>query len=914
MGITGDWLRRWQAADDDVPAAAELPHRPRPLTAAGRRVDLSNPSPTLLRRKDWQAAAWGYRDTVPELRFVTGFIAYALGRLRVFPAVNQREGREPIPLQEGGTDGVSAATAAAARAAIARINLDVRGSSLLARLGENLEVAAEGYLLGEPDPDSPTGESWSVRSVTEISVTNDGRIRLIEPGARSTTGGGGRELDPDQVELLRVWRPHPQYYDWPDSELASALDTAEELRLIDRLMRASTRSRISSGQILYVPDEFSLSRPGGAPVQASVPGAAEDDDPFMDELVNSMIEPIQNEDAPEAVVPLLMRGPGLIQDKAAKDLLGAVPIPREDPAELNDRRDRKVAVLARALNIPPEVMTGLSVGNHWSSWLISADTVRNHIEPRAEVLCDSLTSAYLRPMLREMGCPPDEVERVVLWFDPAELVQNPNRGQDARDAHAAGTLSDEALVRHLGFADDERPKLNERLFRALESRAISDQQVPLMLALAGMEEDHPIMRAAVAAAKAGRAQRAPQIVNGAPTVDGGGGDPPSGEPPAEPGPPPAPAPINAAGPPRRRNTYRVVERACADLGRIDAQLITELLAHADATVGRAVERAANRARARAQRDPEMVAAFRDRPAVEVCAELGDRLGPYSEETDLTGSTDQLRELWLGAIQAAAEAIAEVVAAMLGVGARDEQLVSRLEAEARAAWPQLDQELRTLIRDVLAGRVAPRLDRGEAPAGPVPARMLRTALARAGGMPPESAGVAARGQRHLSGAGNALRGLATGEVVAEVVRSNGGAELGYEWQYYGIHRVPFLPHRELSGKRFASWTDDVLATEPQDRGWIGSHYSPGDHDGCLCGFFPIWAVPMDPDEPRAQADASALTERDSQVESRILMAEIDDLYPGRGTLPDGRTHAQAQRDLHEELVELRERHINARETP
>lgn len=931
MGITDGWVRR-RAQREEQPQPVPEPERLRPLTAAGRRVDLAHPGPELSRRKDWQSAAWGYRDTVPELRFTVGFISSCLGRLRVFPAANQPEGREPVALDEAGADGVSARTAACARDAIERVQLDSRGSSMLARLGENLEVAAEGYLLGEPDPTSPTGEKWSVRSVTELQVGNDGTIRLVEPGARTTANGSGsRELDARQVELLRIWRPHPQYYEWPDSEMASVLDTAEELRLIDRLMRAQTRSRISSGQLLYVPEELSLSRAGGSSVTSSLPGTADDDDPFMEEFTAGLLDPIGNEDSPEAVVPLVLRGPALIGDQPVKDLMGCIPIPREDPAELNARRDQKVAVLARALNIPPEVITGLSVGNHWSSWLISADTVRNHIEPRAEVLCDSITSAYLRPMLREMGCPADEVARVVLWFDPSELIQNPDRGKDARDAHSTGALSDEALMKHLGFGEDDRPKLHERLFRALEARSVSDQQVPLMMLLAGMSQDDPLVVAALDAAAAGRAQRAPQVVNGGRPARALPSGPPQGEPPADPG-PPSGDPVNASaavldrravpgrapGEPRaelvrRTDTYRVPENASRELARIDAQLLTELLANADATVGRAVERAAHRARARAQRDPQLSAAFRNRNAVEVCAELGARLDAFTEDSDLDDSTGPLRELWMRATAAAAEAIAAAVSDLMRAPA-DPELTARLASSARDAWPGLDQALRLLIRDVLTGRHLPRTDRGEASPGPVPPKLIRDALGAAGGRwegqrgtppPPARSGVRSGGM--------GLAMMATGSVVAEVVMDSGGASLGYEWQYFGVTRVPFWPHRELSGARFSGWTDPKLATRTEHRSWIGQYYSPGDHDGCLCGFFPIWAVPKDPDEPRAQADAAALTERDSQMEARILLAEQDDLHPGRGTLPDGRTHAQAARDLHEELVNLRLEHIENRES-
>src|SRR3954454_23376938 len=161
------------------------------MTAAGQRIDLSRPTPITNRRTEWQSASWDYRDTVPELQFVASFVRSSLGGLRGVPAERRPRGIGPQPLDRPENTGpakpgdkpeietsISAGTRDAPIAASGRLNLDQFGSTLLARLGENLEFAGEAYLLGE---DGDEGEEWSIKSVSEVQVSNT-TVRLVDPG------------------------------------------------------------------------------------------------------------------------------------------------------------------------------------------------------------------------------------------------------------------------------------------------------------------------------------------------------------------------------------------------------------------------------------------------------------------------------------------------------------------------------------------------------------------------------------------------------------------------------------------------------------------------------------------------------------------------------------------------------------
>lgn len=465
------------------------PTRPTPVVGAGARVNLHNPSLVHTKHPEWQTAAWDYRDSVPELRFAGEFIANSLGRLRMFVAEDRPRGEEPIPLadpatvpaQVAATQRVDDGTRAAAIAAFDRLNLGSRGNSLLGRLGENLEFAAECYLLGEIDEDGD--EEWTIRSVSEIQVTQGG-ARLIEP----QSGSASRDLNPDATDLLRLWTAHPRYMEWPDSPIAALLGTLEAMTLLEKRGRAHDRSRISSGKGLYVPDELSLARPGQAPVSAEIDGAAGDDDesdPFMEALTTLMTAPIGDESDPSAVVPLIIRGPAMAGDKPMADVLRTFDLHGEDPQKLDERYESAVLRLARGLNLPPERMKGLGNTTHWNANTITVDEVKTHIEPRAERMCDALTAAYLRPALKAMGVPPEQRRRVCLWFDASELVQNPNPEERAGKAHDAGIISDAAYRRELGFTDNDKPDNLEMLRRAVDRERLAPASVPVLLKILG---------------------------------------------------------------------------------------------------------------------------------------------------------------------------------------------------------------------------------------------------------------------------------------------------------------------------------------------------------------------------------------------------------------------------------------------
>lgn len=686
MGLLENFARTVAGPQPAPPPTA----KPKAMVAAGQRIDLSHPDLTFSRRSGWQDSAWSYRDTVPELQFVASFIRSSLGRLRVFPAERQPRGVSPQPLEAPPanndpaapgdrpvkpTSNIAQATRTAAIAACARLNLDQQGSTLLSRLGENLEFTGEAYLLGEQGDE---GEDWSIKSVSEVQIGNS-TVRLVEPGSNR----GARDLDPASCELLRCWNPHPRYGMWADSPIAALLETCEAMTLLSRRGRAHDRSRISSGKALFLPDELSLHRAG------SPEDADEDSDPFMAELAAFMTEPIADEADPSAVVPLVIRGPAMMNDTPMKDVIGTVDLHNDDPKDLDARRDNLVAILARGIDLPPEVLTGIGDTNHWNGAVIDAQTVKSHIEPRAERMCDSLTVAYLWPALKAMGVPRAEREKVCLWFDPSELMQDPDRAQAAKDAHQSLVISDSALRYSLGFTEEDRPSPMEKLTRTLTEGRAYQASIPALIALSGLNLSDPKIANVMQLAMNALGSQA----SGFP----GAGQGPNGRPPetntvdtqvkATPQ-----APTQSDAPPKQITVRASAQRdqpqtrASAKLARIDYDLTVKLLTHAEATVGRAVEKAANRLRAQAQKNPTLASAFpKGSDPRAVLASRGRSLtAALDDEVALDGALDDFAVQYDRDTASAAHAVESAVSSMVGADpARG--LADRLIARAARAW-------------------------------------------------------------------------------------------------------------------------------------------------------------------------------------------------------------------------------------
>ena len=462
----------------------QAPAAPRALTAAASRPGAARAASAVTSRtspsaRSWQAEAWAAYDEVGEERFLASTLAGRLSQARLYvqhkPATGQHSS-----LRDDETD--AADTAPAASAALAEAALAALGASqqdlgqMLQRLATNLFVAGEGWLVGvprrvidevssssapavtAPSPDPALSDLvWRVLAVTEVSsVGADGRTVRLNLG---TDGSAPVEVPADEVYMVRVWRPHPARYWEADSPTRACLPILRELIGLTRHISAQIDSRLAGAGILVVPSSASAALASDA-ADSSAYGAP---DPFVAALMDSMLRPIGNRDDASAVVPLVVTVP----DEAA-DKMSHLTFSSALDSGARDLRDEAIRRLALAQDAPPELLLGSGAMNHWGAWLTREDTVTTHIEPVLALVCDALTSQYLRPVLLSAGLSEDEVRTLSVGYDVSALVARPNRSEEALNLHRAGAVSDEALREASGFDDSDAKPLDERaLMQAL---------------------------------------------------------------------------------------------------------------------------------------------------------------------------------------------------------------------------------------------------------------------------------------------------------------------------------------------------------------------------------------------------------------------------------------------------------------
>ena len=473
-------------------AAASRPARR--ATVAARSTDTS-PTSTLQRTPSalsWQMEAWAAYDEVGEERFLASTLSGRLSQARLYVQHKPADGPHSS-LRDDETDVTD--TAPAAISTLAEAVLAALGASqqdlgqMLQRLATNLFVAGEGWLVGvpanlvpgidytdpaqtAPSPDPALSDLvWRVLAVTEVTTvaapapTASGRVRLN----LGSDASAPVEVSTDEVYMIRIWRPHPARYWEADSPTRACLPILRELIGLTRHISAQIDSRLAGAGLLVVPSSASAALASDA-ADAYSSGQP---DPFVSALMESMLRPIENRDDASAVVPLVVTVP----DEAA-DKVSHLTFSSALDSGARDLRDEAIRRLALAQDAPPELLLGSGAMNHWGAWLTREDTVTTHIEPVLALICEALTSQYLRPVLLSAGLSEDVVRTLSVGYDVSALVARPNRSEEALNLHKSGAISDEALREASGFDDSDEKPLEERAL--MNAIALATKQPALL--------------------------------------------------------------------------------------------------------------------------------------------------------------------------------------------------------------------------------------------------------------------------------------------------------------------------------------------------------------------------------------------------------------------------------------------------
>jgi len=313
----------------------------------------------------WQDDAWDMFDLVGELRFLAVTLAQRMSQARLYIGkLSDDPTEDPVPVDDARMNEVldSVAQSSAARA------------QLLQRLGTNLFVPGEGWLVGIPRhmlprsmlvnagltvPDVPPSPpeplvpgtiridelEWRMLSISEVSQSTGGGDVQI------TLGPSPDEIlrvNPDEVLLLRIWRPHPRRWWEADSPARSSLPVLRELVGLQMRSSAEIDSRLAGAGVLIIPQSAQRAFKNAA-------GLPEDsqEDPFTEALMEAMMTSIADRASASAVVPIVISVPDESADKFTHLTFSE---PLDETA--GERLDKAIRRLALGLDAPPELLLG----------------------------------------------------------------------------------------------------------------------------------------------------------------------------------------------------------------------------------------------------------------------------------------------------------------------------------------------------------------------------------------------------------------------------------------------------------------------------------------------------------------------------------------------------------------------------
>lgn len=732
-----------------------------PILAAGQRRKVKN-GRIDIRTFEWQKRNWDLLDRVGVVGYGMGLTHNTLSKAQIIPAIlpnNPDEDPEPSTAPDE-IDLINAFRGPFGEA-----------PDLVATAGVNFGVAGEAYVLGTPEEgyDIVSSEQLQQLSTQAVLLGPDGQVQ--------------RKLTDDDY-VARIWRAHPRFREMPHAQLTAAADDCLEWLLLSRKARGHLRTRLSAGY-LFIPNEinpakmqeFVTEEGEEAEGEWEEPnGANMDADELMEELIAIMTRPLLDEDDLAGVVPWLLRGPG----EAGQHIRQEAWRRSDEEQADSERRMELIKTIGGALDWPVEKVLGMGDSSYWNAWQIDASSFEEHFEPGLRGILRSLTIAWYRPMLEEMGMSPEEARKRIMWRDLSAFQPEPDFDQ-AAVAHERLVISDEALRRYGRFDED----------RDAPDEAELERRKPVIIEAPVEEESTPE----------------------------GGAEPGSDE-----------AEDVAASLVAASTQERDAERLAGRLASIDHGLLTRITSAADRELNRALTQAGARIRSKVV-NKEEASILKDTPNELVGRHLGAlyvRQTLQLEDGDLIppGTFRQLErdlERW---IRQAQDAAADEVESFTGQVLRNES--DEEEGASTAVALIIGILVALALGRLFTSRPSP--DEGEIAETSIPPNEIMEALSVAGG-----AGMVAP-------IGNTFdQGIGNGQRVREWMEAAGFFTEGYRWSYGdpSARDANFEPHRRLDGTEFVSWEESALANIG---GWPGvSHYYPQDHGGCLCSYERIFLV-------------------------------------------------------------------------
>jgi hypothetical protein len=189
--------------------------------------------------------------------------------------------------------------------------------------------------------------------------------------------------------------------------------------------------------------------------------------------------PISDPASPSALVPIVVTAPDDAIDKPR-----LLEFWSELDSHAMELRVEAIRRFALGMDLPPEQVLGMSSNSgtgggtsngvsHWGAWQIEESTIKLHVEPMLDTVCNALTMGYLRPAVS------DGTESVAAFvtYSTARLRLRPDRSKEAFELYDRGLLSPKALFRENGFLIEDMAS-DEDFHRWLLVKAATGSTTP----------------------------------------------------------------------------------------------------------------------------------------------------------------------------------------------------------------------------------------------------------------------------------------------------------------------------------------------------------------------------------------------------------------------------------------------------
>lgn len=447
-------------ANDEIKAVAF--RTPRPLVASASKINLTDKKELdmLARRRvtdRWQEEAWDYYDLITEIKFAANVISNALSRINIYAGYVVDS--SSIPSRIDIVDHLEDDYKEKANASLFLLESGNGGTSgILKDAALNLFVVGECYLVKEPAKFSTgEGERWNIRSIDEIvRITKNKQTTLAIKPRRDSQPKDYKPLNKDGY-IARIWRNHPRYSDEADSSLRGVLDLCDELLMLSRAAGNTAKSRLNAG-LVFIPDGIAHSAQGGLEyvdpddLDPDLEPLEPETDNVEESLTDALITPIGDPGSASAVMPVLLRGEESLGEK-----IRFIKFERSFDPQLNKRADTVLSRIITGLDIPKDIVGGMASLKGTNAKVVEEAMYSSHIEPMVLMLCDALTVGFLRPALRALGFPEEQISRTVIWYDPSAITAKPSKSESANIGFKDNIISAEAWRRAHGFSKSDAP-------------------------------------------------------------------------------------------------------------------------------------------------------------------------------------------------------------------------------------------------------------------------------------------------------------------------------------------------------------------------------------------------------------------------------------------------------------------------